>query len=111
MFDLSNPLTLEHLSEWYTLLLANTENVAIELVGAKSDLIEENPEFMVDSEMINQYLKDFGAQFYCETSAKKAKNTDKIFSLIVQAMVDKEYANELYYYCLNEFFIFLFPFI
>ena len=33
VFDLSNPLTLEHLSEWYTLLLANTENVAIELVG------------------------------------------------------------------------------
>ena len=49
---------------------------------------------MVDSEMINQYLKDFGAQFYCETSAKKAKNTDKIFSLIVQAMVDKEFPDE-----------------
>ena len=71
VFDLSSYHTLENLTEWYKLLLANAGKIAIDLVGTKSDLTEENPDIGVDSETIDQYVKKFEALHYLETSAKK----------------------------------------
>ncbi len=48
----------------------------------------------MDSETIDQYVKKFEALHYLETSAKKAKNTDRIFSQLVQSIIDQALPSE-----------------
>ncbi len=71
--------------------MANAGTIPIDLIGAKADLIQDNPDSLVDSEYIDQYRQELGALHYLETSAKEAINTDKLFSPLIQAVVDQIY--------------------
>ena len=91
VFDLTSMQALVNLKEWYRLLMANAGTIPIDLIGAKADLIQDNPDSLVDSEYIDQYRQELGALHYLETSAKEAINTDKLFSPLIQAVVDQIY--------------------
>jgi small GTP-binding protein len=91
VFDLTSMQAFVDLKEWYQLLVANAGTIPIDLIGSKSDLIEENPDSRVDSEYIDQYRQELRALHYLETSAKEAINTDKLFSPLIQVVVDQNY--------------------
>ena len=94
LFELDSYRSLDNLKYWKDLLIRNAGNIPFDLIGTKSDLLDTIPESCVDSDFIDQYCEELGAIHYIETSAKFAKNTDKVFTKIIQSTINQTVPDE-----------------
>ena len=79
-FALDNMETLEALRIWLKEVRENGhEEIVFFLIGTKADLEDERK---VSAEKANQFLKEFGAAFYIETSAKTGVNIEEVLPLL-----------------------------
>lgn len=82
VFDLSNPVSYEHIEEWIKTFRQQNECTII-IVGNKNDLTKK-----VDIEKVYSELSEKGITFY-QTSAKTGDGIDLLFHGIA-SVVDKE---------------------
>ena len=80
VYDITNKESFEHIREWNSVLMQNTENTTIKiLIGNKSDLKAKRE---VKTETAVQYAQSEGMAFL-ETSALESTNVDMAFERLV----------------------------
>ena len=79
LFDLTNKLSLSHVSNWYEDVYKSVGEVPVLVIGNKSDL-DYNPNVEVKAKKL---IERKGLDFF-KTSAKTGNNMNKIFELLAQ---------------------------
>jgi len=84
VFDLTNPLSFEHLPQWIHEIRENVRlEIPVLLVGNKSDLIDKRAVFRDE---IDRFRQDFNLN-YIETSAKTGDRVNECFYTLTCMMV------------------------
>lgn len=76
-FDMTNKDSFHGMERWVNLVMNNICNkIPMVIVGTKCDLISES---VIDKEILNNFMKNYGINDYFETSSKHDINITKIF--------------------------------
>ncbi len=87
LYDITNLATLQHLPEWWRVIVANAPNLPVLVVGAKVDMVEKRK---VTREEALQIAKTLHMGGFVEVSAKTGHNVDAAFDTITNIMIRKE---------------------
>ena len=78
VYDVSEPSTLSSLPQWLSILLEESENVNLYVVGNKIDLTDH---YNVEDKDAKHYADQIHASFF-KVSAKEARGVNELFSAI-----------------------------
>ncbi|KAK8870612.1 hypothetical protein M9Y10_008499 [Tritrichomonas musculus] len=78
VYDVSEPASLSSLSQWLSILLEESENVLLYVVGNKIDLTDR---YVVEDKEAKHYADSIHASFF-KVSAKEAKGVNDLFTAI-----------------------------
>ena len=81
MYDISNSATLDHLSDWISIIRENAGDIPIILVGNQVDM-EEHRE--VSKEDGKNLAKNYNLSAFIEIASKKREDVKKVFELITK---------------------------
>jgi small GTP-binding protein len=84
LFDVSNPVSFNHLGEWIDVIRSNMGDIPVLLIGAKSDLESKIPE-----RNIREFVRDKKLSGYMKVSAKLDTNVRAAFQRITE-LIEKE---------------------
>lgn len=84
LFDLTNPVTFDHISHWITEMEQCCGKIPFVIGGNKSDLTENR---RINQSIAQDFAKGHNA-LYCETSAKDGSGVDLIFQKLSEIMIN-----------------------
>ncbi|MFX0072779.1 MAG: GTP-binding protein [Candidatus Hermodarchaeota archaeon] len=84
MYDITNPTTVEKISEWTSIVRNVAGEIPIVLVGGKADLVESR---QVSREEALQIKKLKGLDAFIECSSVTGENVEEVFKIISRLMV------------------------
>jgi len=87
MFDLTRPITLDHLEQWINLVRKGDPNLPILFLGTKNDLEEE---IQVDDDYALQYKEAFNLIDYMRVSSKNGENVDLAFKILTETILNRQ---------------------
>lgn len=87
LYDTTAPATLQHLPDWWRVIVTNAPNIPVLMVGAKVDLVEKRK---VTREEAMQVAKTLRMAGFVEASAKSGYNVEAAFETITKIMIRKE---------------------
>ncbi len=87
LYDITAPATLQHLPDWWRVIVTNAPNIPVLMVGAKVDLVEKRK---VTREEAMQVVKTLRMAGFVEASAKSGYNVEAAFETITKIMIRKE---------------------
>jgi small GTP-binding protein len=86
IFDVTQPVSLQHLPAWMEIVTENAPNIPILLVGTKIDLKTSRKVVMAEAVEMAQAHKLSG---YAEVSAKTGANVPNMFDTITKLMLTR----------------------
>lgn len=90
LYDITKPLTLEHLPEWISIVRQTCgSGIPILLIGSKADLEEYRK---VSREKALQALQKYNLTSYLELSSKTGKNVQKSFRKMAKILIERSEA-------------------
>ena len=87
MFDLTRPVTLDHLEDWVNLCRKGNPNLPILFLGTKNDLADE---IMVDDDYALQFKEGLNLIDYLKVSSKTGENVESAFQILVETILDRQ---------------------
>ena len=82
VYDITDSITFEAIKTWYEEIFEYArENVAVILVGNKSDLDSERQVSFEEGQALANYLNNIS---FVETSAKEGRNVDETFQMMTR---------------------------
>ncbi len=88
LFDLMRAHTFFELPEWIKIIKDNTTDIPLILLGAKWDLVENNPEMAeISQEDITKFMAEHGIDEYIPISSKTGLNVQDSFTKLALAMI------------------------
>ncbi len=86
LYDITKPITLEHLPEWISIIRKSEGDIPIVLIGSKLDLDEERN---VSREEGKKAASKYNLAGYIELSSKTGENVEEAFKLITGLLLEK----------------------
>jgi small GTP-binding protein len=86
LYDITNPLTLEHLPDWTQIIREHAGNIPIMLVGSKLDLEEFRA---VPREEGIRVAEKYQLSSFVEVSAKTGHNVHNAFQTLAEILMEK----------------------
>lgn len=83
-FDLTNPITLEKLSQWLEFFKKEIDLENLILIGTKADLLNERK---VTKEQVEKFMETNKIKTYLETSALNGKNVNLAFEILIKKIL------------------------
>ncbi|MFX0162645.1 MAG: Rab family GTPase [Candidatus Hodarchaeota archaeon] len=83
-FDLTNPITLEKLSQWLELFKKEIALENLILIGTKADLVNDRK---VTKENVEKFMETYKIDIYIETSALNGKNVNLAFEILIKRLL------------------------
>ena len=88
LFDLTRPMSLEHLDQWVKLVRKSDPDLPILFLGTKNDLVSE---VMIDDDYALSFKEEFGFFDYLRISSKSGENVSKAFDLITMKILERQH--------------------
>lgn len=88
LFDLTRPMSLEHLEQWVKLCRKTDPNLPILFLGTKNDLAEE---IMIDDDYALSFKDEFGFFDYLRISSKSGENVGVAFDLLTKKILERQH--------------------
>jgi len=87
LYDITNFISLEHISEWIEITRENAGDIPIILIGSKLHLHE----YRLVSRKDGSLLADkFNLASFLEVSSKTGENVDKAFEIMIEMLIERE---------------------
>jgi len=87
LYDITNPKTLDNISEWTKIVGYEAGNIPIMLVGTKLDLAETQRQVLKDYDL--EVAKKNKLDSFAEISTKTGQNIDKIFEEMIELILKR----------------------
>jgi small GTP-binding protein len=84
LYDITNPITLEHLPDWSQIIREHSGDIPIVLIGSKLDLEEFRAVAREDGILAS---KKYNLSSFIELSSKTGENVEKAFSILTEALI------------------------
>ena len=86
LYDITNPMSLEHLPDWTQIVRENAGDIPIMLIGSKKDLDEFRA---VPREEGILAAKKYNLASFVELSSKTGENVEKAFDVITEFLFEE----------------------
>ncbi len=86
MFDLTRFQSLENIEEWVNICKKGDDNIAMILIGTKSDLGEE---ITIDENYVLDIKEEFNFIDYIKVSSKTGENIDNLFKILTKEILKR----------------------
>ena len=86
VYDISNPHSLDNVSDWTNVVRQKGEFIPIGLVSMR---LHEEIDRNTMHEVILHLIKRFNLNFYVEASAKTGQNIEKIFQILIDIVLEE----------------------
>jgi len=86
LYDITNPITLDHLPDWTQIIREHAGDVPIILVGSKKDLEEFRA---ISTEQGDIAAKKYNLTEFIELSSKTGENVEKAFDVLVRNLIER----------------------
>jgi small GTP-binding protein len=86
LYDITKPITLEHLPEWISIIRKSEGDIPIVLIGSKLDLREDRK---VSREEGEKAASKYNLASYIELSSKTGENVEKAFKLMTKILLER----------------------
>ncbi|HDZ18534.1 MAG TPA: GTP-binding protein [archaeon] len=85
LYDITAPLSLDHLLEWIQVVKKNAGDIPMILIGSKLDLHEDR---VVSYEEGLLAAKKYNLASFLEISSKTGENVDKAFEIMIKMLIE-----------------------
>ncbi|TFG05240.1 MAG: GTP-binding protein [Promethearchaeota archaeon] len=86
LYDITNPITLDHLPDWTQIIREHAGDIPIMLIGSKLDL-EEYREVSREEGILS--AKKYNLASFVELSSKTGENVEKAFEVITENLIER----------------------
>ncbi|MFX1445795.1 MAG: GTP-binding protein [Promethearchaeota archaeon] len=86
MYDITNPVTLERIPEWTSMVRTHVGKIPILLVGGKADLVNKRE---VSREEALEIKKSGRLDAFIECDSKSGENVEEVFETLSRLMIQR----------------------
>lgn len=84
-YDINRYSSFQNLQEWYDIIIENSKDPTILLVGCKLDLSKERRSVKVEE--AKEFMKEHNIAYFIETSSKTGENNNNIFEILTKEII------------------------
>ncbi|MFX0071445.1 MAG: Rab family GTPase [Candidatus Hermodarchaeota archaeon] len=86
LYDITNPITLDHLPDWTQIIREHAGDIPIMLIGSKLDLEEYRAVSREDGILA---AKKYNLTSFVELSSKTGQNVEKAFKVLTECLIER----------------------